>query len=287
MLSAPVQELRFVYRRQTLRGSDLPLHPPTPISGKSMGKVIQPFSEQCFEAEDRTQVSSTMWAPVIPRALPVPSPCRAGSPMPRGAVLPGERGMEAGRKKQTPPQSKRDRGCSCEHVGAACLGKGGCAKGRLAQATCWTGGQQEAVEAAGSSERGRAGTRHDICLVHVGRHRRERDHFVLWLVSCLPHTHLSQPSRSPCFSHRQGWAQTLEGASGQQDRDGDVVSKTQSEPRNWSGEASRARLCHSETMAFSRSITVLVTEGRGGLLEDPLWITWGHAGARGVVVKIM
>lgn len=132
------------------------------------------------------------------------------------------------------------------------------------QTTCWTGGQQEAVEAAGSSEGGGAGTWHDICVLHVGRHQQDKRSFCsvvgFMLAANAPLPPQPQLGPNPCFSQRQGWAQTLEGATGQQDGDGDVVSRRQSEQRNWSAEASRAHRGHAETVAFSRSITVLVTK---------------------------
>lgn len=64
-LSASVQEVRFLYRKQTF--------PPS-------------FWKPGFEAEDRAQdssvvLASTMWAPVIPRALSVPSLHWVGSLM--------------------------------------------------------------------------------------------------------------------------------------------------------------------------------------------------------------
>lgn len=74
----------------------------------------------------------------------------------------------------------------------------------------------------------------------------------------LSHPSHPQPSPSPWFPHRQGWAQTLEGATGQQDREDDVSLRL-SEQRNWEWGGLKSPSL-PEMVAFGRSIIVLVTK---------------------------
>lgn len=201
-----------------------------------------------------------MWAPVIPRALPVPSLCPVSSPMREARRLRGKQ------NKATHPRARGVGDAPVTRWALLALGRS-VAKGRLptppkppagleASRRQWK--QPEALRGGGT------GTWHDICVLHVGRHQQDKRSFCS-VVGFMPVANAPLPPQpqlgpNPCFSHRQGWAQTLEGATGQQDGDGDVVSRRQSEQRNWSAEASRAHRGHAETVAFSRSVTVLVTK---------------------------